>query len=424
MAKVIRLTSENVKRLKAVDITFGDENVVVIGGNNGQGKSSTLDSIEYALGGKPDIDMPIRQGEKKARVVVETEDLVITRTFTASGSKLEVTGKNGDQQYAIKSPQALLDKLVGNRLAFDPLAFSRMDAKKQTETLKELVGIDFSSLDRERASVYEDRTNINRELKSLKSQVEAMPVYNVPKTEVSVSDLTLELQEKMSANNENDAKKRKLEDARNHIRQIEDKAEDIKQKILELQALLEKYNAEVAVETKRIEGLEKVVATLHYHDLGEMRNQINEAENINAKIREARSRNKLEKQIAELEAKSQKCNERISCIDSEKERILAQAKFPVTGLAFDDNALTFNSIPFSQCSSAEQLKISVAMGLAMHPELKLLLIRDGSLLDSSSLQMVKEMASEADATIMIERVGDGEEVSIVIEDGSVKEVRS
>ncbi|MDE2470486.1 MAG: AAA family ATPase, partial [Bradyrhizobium sp.] len=64
--KIIRLESENIKGLRAVEVE-PDGNVVIIGGKNGAGKSSVLDSMWYALGGKDALpSKPIRNGEKKA----------------------------------------------------------------------------------------------------------------------------------------------------------------------------------------------------------------------------------------------------------------------------------------------------------------------------------------------------------------------
>ena len=50
--KIVNLEAENVKRIKAVQIVPAETGLTVIGGNNGQGKTSVLDSIAWALGGE------------------------------------------------------------------------------------------------------------------------------------------------------------------------------------------------------------------------------------------------------------------------------------------------------------------------------------------------------------------------------------
>ena len=49
--KINRLEIENVKRVKAVTIEPAANGLTVIGGKNGQGKTSVLDSVAWALGG-------------------------------------------------------------------------------------------------------------------------------------------------------------------------------------------------------------------------------------------------------------------------------------------------------------------------------------------------------------------------------------
>jgi DNA repair exonuclease SbcCD ATPase subunit len=396
---------------------------MILGGKNGQGKTSVLDSIEYALGGKPDVTQPIRQGEDKARVVVETEDLVVTRVFTAGGSRLEVQGKAGELRHVIKSPQALLDKLVG-KLAFDPLAFSRMDAKAQVETLKSLVGVDFSKLDEERRKAYDERTSINREIKALRAQADGMPNHpDAPVEEVSVSELAEELERRMEQNRTNEEKRRKVTVAAQEEQRLRHSVADIEREIEELRKRLDTEKERLAEAAKKHESWKKLADGLEDAKPEEIRDQLRNAEGVNAKVRENQKRLSILSQVERKEAEAQLYNDRIAAIDAEKSETLAKANFPVNGLAFDENGVTFGGIPFAQCSSAEQLRVSVAMGLSLHRDLKLLLIRDGSLLDADSLRMVEEMAKAADATIMIERVGEGAECSVIIEDGEVKEVR-
>ena len=78
--KIIELQAENVKRLKAVEIT-PNGTLQVIGGKNAQGKSSVLDAIWLALGGgkaAKDTPLPIRDGEATAKVRLDLGDLVVT----------------------------------------------------------------------------------------------------------------------------------------------------------------------------------------------------------------------------------------------------------------------------------------------------------------------------------------------------------
>lgn len=152
--KIIELNAENIKRLTAVEI-HPDETVQIIGGNNGQGKSSVLDAIWLALGGgaaKKSTARPIRDGEKKAKVTLDLGDLKVTRTWTSNDkSVLKVESVNGAQ---FKSPQAMLDKLVG-KFSFDPLAFTQLSAKEQRQQLINLVDldVDVDTLDAEQIRV-------------------------------------------------------------------------------------------------------------------------------------------------------------------------------------------------------------------------------------------------------------------------------
>ena len=63
----------------------------------------------------------------------------------------------------------------------------------------------------------------------------------------------------------------------------------------------------------------------------------------------------------------------------------------------------------------------MAIGLATNPKLRVLLIREGSLLDEKNLAMVAEMAEKADAQIWLEKVGKGKECQVIIENGEVLE---
>ncbi len=415
--KIIKLESENIKRLHAVEIK-PDGSLVIIGGKNAQGKTSVLDSIEYALSGGSSIPTkPIHKGEKKARVVVEMDNLIVTRTFTESGSKLIVSDKEG---FTKTSPQALLDSLVG-KLSFDPLAFSRMDSKKQLETLKSLVGIDFSKLDGEKKKIYDDRVLINRDIKSLQAQVEAIEKYeDVPEKEILVTELVKWLEEEVEKNNENDKERRKLDDLNYSITASEKGLDSLREAI-------RKLREEWKVATEENEFLKSMkeeqtnrVSRLVYFETDSIRTQISQAEEINSKIRSNNKRNELLFDLDLREQQSEKITKRLGEIESEKEKIISSSKLPIVGLSFDENGVTFNNLPLDQSSSAELLLVSSSIGLSLNPKLRILLLRDGSLLDEDHLKLLAKWAEENEAQVWLETVSEGRECQVIIEDGRVK----
>lgn len=411
MTKIIRLSSENVKRLSVVEIK-PDGSIVVVGGRNGQGKSSVLDSIAIALGGKDEMcDVPVRRGEKKATIVVETDDgLVVKRTITdGGGGSLTVTGDGGKVKYS--SPQAMLDSLIG-KMAFDPLAFTRKKPREQVDDVRALVGLDFTAMDAERKTIYADRTRVNTDADGVLAKMRANPPPGGKQEEpVAVVMLVAQLADRRKQNERAEQSERTLGNAQRSLDAAQKRLADAERAVSD--AKIEVDTATAAFDNAK----DGAVARVSTEDL---ETQIAESEAINARCRARDAYAGLQAQERELRKKSDDMTAAIEKIDESKKTMLASASWPVDGLGFSDAGLTMNGLPFDQASSAEQLRVSVAMGLSLNPKLKVLLIRDGSLLDEQSLAMIAAMASESDAQVWIERVGNGAECSVVIEDGSVR----
>lgn len=411
VSRIIKLEAQNVKKLKTVEIT-PEGNLVILGGKNGQGKTSALDSIEYALAGKSaQCDRPVRAGEKKARIVCDLGDLKVTRTITAAGGgTLKVTGKNGT---SFSSPQRVLDELTGE-IAFDPLAFSRMDRKKQLEVLKKLVGLDFSDLETRKKKLYDDRTEKNREIKKLETRLSGLTEYpDAPENLIVVSELMTELERRREVNRQHEESRQDLETTRE---KVEEKVKEVDRLKTELEREQKALNA------LRAAANELGIYTQDLIDENEqgIQEQINNAETENDKFRSNQQHTETQTELKRLQDETEDLTLIIETIDETKAKALSEADFPVAGLSFDDDGILFNGIPFDQASDSEKLRVSVAMGLEMNPTLKVLLIRDGSLLDKNSLRMIAEMAEEADAQVWIERVGEGEECQVIFEEGEIR----
>ena len=108
--------------------------------------------------------------------------------------------------------------------------------------------------------------------------------------------------------------------------------------------------------------------------------------------------------------------------DQQKRDAIAAAKhLPVEGLDFTDDCLLYKGHPFEQASMAVRLKVGVALAMASNPRLRVLRIRDGSLLDDTSMAAIAEMAEANDFQVWVEaRRYLGRRVGFVVEDGTVR----
>lgn len=418
---ITRLEVSNVKRLRAVTIS-PQGNLVVIGGDNAQGKSSTLDAVAMAIGGKALVpERPIREGQTRASIRVETEELVIVREFKANaGSTLTVSRKDGIK---LPKPQEVLDQLT-SKVAFDPLEFIGLDPKKQAETLRNLAGIDFTELDLQRAAAYEARTDLNRQVKTLEAQLAAAPYDpELPKEEVSVAELAQRMQHLSDTANRNQRLREKLSDANDNVDEAISIVERCEEQLEAAKVALTKAKESLTRTTAERDALKATCAGLVDPDASEAVKAAEEAELRNQRIRANLTAFERNKELFRISKEARAKTDAIEKIDAAKAKQLEEANFPVPELSFDETGVVYRGVPFAQASGAEQLRVSMAVAMALAPTLKVCLIRDGSLLDDKNLALVAEMAAEAGAQVWLERVGHGQEVSVVIEDGQVSEVR-
>ncbi len=411
--RIIRLQVENVKRLQAVDIT-PDGDLVVIAGPNGAGKTSVLDAIWLALGGAAaarGMPRPVRDGASRAKVTLDLGPMTVTRTWTADGkTSLKVESKDGARY---SSPQTMLDALIGD-LAFDPLAFAGQSEKDQIQSLISVIDLPFdpAALDAERRELYEQRTIQGRRVTELKGQLAGMPeIVDVPKP---VS--TRELVDAMQQANDALVKRRRIERDRDgcieELESLDREKASLRERVEWIEGEQVKLRENLASNERALEGPEP--------DPSQFSVQLIEAEKTNALIREAEEREKVAAQLQAQTAVVDELTAKIEQLDATRRDGVAAAKMPVDGLGFSDEGVTYRGVPFTQCSTSEQLRVSVAMAMALNPKLRIIRITDGSLLDSQNLALVAEMASAHDYQIWVERVDESGQVGIYIEDGAVQ----
>lgn len=391
--------------MSAFDIT-PKGNTIVLSGKNAQGKSSVLDSIAMLFEGKKGpvskaTPKPIKDGETSATLMAETEEFIVKKKWTDNDHEyLEITSKDGSKTYA--SPQAFLDGITGD-LSFDPLSFSRLKAKEQRELLISIVniGIDLLKWDAEHSAIMELRKMVGRDIDALKGKLLTMQSYpaETPAEEVSVAKLVAEVQA-----------------AEYHNTQITNADLARSKALAQIAALKEQIvtaEKELAMAEETLKGLGEPlpVKTLQAN--------IGTAEQTNAFVRLKKERMAAELSVRTKDEEYEAMTGKLKGLVAAKEEALSKAVFPVPGLGISEDGVTFKGIPFSQCSSAEQLKVSMAIAMAKNPELRLIRITDGSLLDGENMKVLEEMATRNDFQIWVEKVDDDAKVGIIIEDGKI-----
>jgi len=400
--KIIKLYAENVKRLKAVEITPQD-NVVVISGENENGKTSVLDAIWLALryrAASKGIPTPVRAGENEALMEVDLGDYIVKRKISGDKVSLEVRTPDGSR---ISSPQKLLDGLMGD-LSFDPWEFSRMKEADQRQLLGDLVysltegKVDLASFDVLIEQAKEERREVNREKKRLETVLSSLapPRAGEPDEEVSSKDLVDQLEKSK-------------------------KVEETIQKAEEIRKAIESYKKEL----KMIEGwLDSNLPD--YVPQHEIKEKLESLEKVNKRAREIQDYKRNRDALADTEIKVKEYANAIELAQINKDEALENSPLPVKNVRITaDGVMVVNDegheVPFCQASAAQRLKISLGIAMAMNPKLRVIRIADGSLLDDNSMQIIRDMAEDQDFQVWIEYASrnSGDRIGVYIEDGQV-----
>jgi len=425
--KINSATITNFKRLRYLELKPQGA-LIVIGGANGQGKTSLIDALADGLAGKKtDIPQPVTRGQTESRIEITLDDgFVITKYYKIDDK--------GELSYGLKLTKGDLEaaKAVGtlakfhNALSFDPLSFARERPHEQAETLRKLLGLDFAALDKRRQEIFERRTVTNRMLRDAIGAIELLPEPRADAPHLVDLSALLQRQAEWIRMQQANQQVRQDSERRNNARALtRDRVNDLATRITQLEkqlgdargelAMAERADDEAIIATR---DAQKAVLALVDPDLEGLNEEIATVEENNRAARLAGERDAKHAHKMELEKEANGYTFELEEVDREKEAAIAGVTFPVPGLGFDgaDGTVTLNGLPLSQAAESEKVWIGAAVALAMSPHLRVLLIRDGSGVGPEALELLRDLAMDNGAQIFIERVGT-EGASIVIEDG-------
>lgn len=436
MAKIMKCKIENILGVNNIEFAPQGQSVT-IGGANNQGKSSAINSLIMALGGKERVPaVPLKEGAESGNVEIILDNLKVKLSVKKDRKTSLVVESLDGAIY--KSPQAMLDKLFGG-LSFDPGAFRSIAPDQQRLALFKVAGIDLSAINNKIETAFNYRSEASRVVKNLEAQVgQLSKPYDPELPEDLIDDSELksfiaDADAKTLARGNQSQKisdiKTELEKNLNNkeirLRFIETK----KAEILALQKLIEEESTMVtnlvkqSVELEaKLEDAEKQIQTMPTVSTDELTGKISELNLKNNSITENNRARKLFEDLKAAQANEVEKTNLLESLRAEKLKMLTEAKLPIEGLSFTDSGVLFEGIPFQQISESKQWEVSTAIGFALNPKGIVFMSASGGL-DKKSREKVRQRASLCGVQLFMEVVDDAEDVQIVIEEGRIEENR-
>lgn len=406
--KISSFEIENVKRVKAVALEPTENGLTVIGGRNGQGKTSVLDAIAWALGGdKFAPSAPHREGSTLPPHLKVTLSNGIIVERSGKNSSLKVKDPEGK-----KGGQALLNKFI-EAFALNLPKFMNANSKEKADTLLRVIGVgdELYTLENDEKRLYNERLAVGR-IKEQKAKFALeMPEYDdAPKELISATELIKKQQDILARNGENERKRQRFS-------QLEHDRDALLEKITkqqeELVLLRQKY-----AELEHDCGLaQKSVEALRDESTAELEQSINRIEEINRKVRANLDREKAEADAQMFADQYDALTREIEGLRLKKYNLLHSVKLPLEGLSVEGRELTYNGYKWDSMSGSEQMKVATAIIRRLNPDCGFVLLDKLEQMDKTTLREFSSWLEGEGLQAIATRVSSGDECSIIIEDG-------
>lgn len=413
--KISSLELENVKRVRALSLEPTADGLTVIGGGNGQGKTSVLDAIAWALGGnRKRPDRPTREGSATpAQLRVELSNGIVVERKGKNGA-LTVTDPEGR-----RAGQALLDSFV-EELAIDLPRFMAMSDREKADELLGIVGIgeELERLDRDLERARSARLAKGQEKRAKAKVAEEAPWYpDAPEEPVSAADLLAEQQAAQATNMENERIRAAADRAeRDHERAVSELSEAERA----LAAATERAEAArraASAASEAAKAAREMADACADADTTDLDVRIGEVDRVNEMVRANRERARLQAEADDAEAQYRELDEDCDELQRSRVALLEGADMPLDGLSVEDGRLMYRGAAWGEMSGSEQLRVATAIVRRVKPECGFVLVDKLEQMDPSTLREFGEWAQSRGLQVIGTRVATDETCTVVIEDG-------
>jgi len=425
--KINYLNIQNVARIGNVEFTAPKEGLIIVGGKNEAGKTTLIEAIYGAMGGKVPA---LKKGKTSGKVTLELKNYNIT-LFLGKKNKIKVEAK--DTKGSLSQPKTLLQKIFGKR-ALDVTSFLSAQPKDQINTLLKV--LDIPATKEDVIKICNNRVNIehvddypveyiNEAYQQILAEQriitrsEKVLIETIETNTEEVEQVNLEpfylLKEKYL---EKDMLKKELSQQKEKGLNLVSKQNTAKKRIVELQEMideqnfiLENFDKDIIEARKKYTDMESIIKELAIYNIEEIESGITNGIEDN-KIYETQKENRDKiKKLEEVTLEGNKIKEILCDIRQYKLDVIAKTKFPVDKLTLKDGEIYYQGFPLKKASGAKQMIVATAIAASEIPKdgLQALFILDPPQLDNSSWAFLEEYATERNIQIWIAKVEEKKE---------------
>lgn len=410
--KINALELENVKRIKAVKIDPTQNGLTIIGGDNNQGKTSVLDSIAWALGGdKNKPSNAAREGSTIPPVLKVTLSNGIIVERKGKNSSLKVTDPSGK-----KAGQNLLNSFI-EQLALDLPKFMNKTNKEKAEVLLNIIGVgdQLAVYQKQENELYQERLTVGRIADQKAKFAKEQPFFeDAPKDLVSPQDLINQQQAILAQNGENQRKREKVTQYEYQVKTLTDEVVRYEQMLNQKKEELNKATYDLSVaKTDALDLLDQ--------STDELEKNLAEIEETNRKVRANLDKEKAEEEAKGYKSQYDNLTNQIEDVRKQKYDLLNNADLPLPELSIEDNELTYKGKKWDSMSGSDQLRVSTAIVRKLNPDCGFVLLDKLEQMDLRTLTEFNAWLEQEGLQAIATRVSTGDECSVIIEDGYVKE---
>jgi seryl-tRNA synthetase len=151
----------------------------------------------------------------------------------------------------------------------------------------------------------------------------------------------------------------------------------------------------------------------------ELEKSLQDIDDINRRVRINRTKWAAEAEAAALGEQVAALTEKLDAVRSERQALLESAELPLPGLSVVDGELVYQSKKWDCMSSADQLRVGVAIVRKTRPTCQFVLLDKLEQMDLKTLREFGEWLESEGLQAIATRVSTGGECSLIIEDGLV-----